>query len=70
MVEVPLPRNGAVLNGVNGGARLMTLAFTSLRTVPGTIRWHSWAAPAVFEVLPPSKFLKQALGLAGDGAVP
>lgn len=70
MVEVPLPRNGAVLNGVKGGARWMTLAFRSLRTVPDTIRWHSWAAPAVYEVLPPRKYIKRALGLAGDSAVP
>lgn len=70
LVEVPLPHNGAVLNGVKGGARWMTLAFTSLRTVPGTIRWHSWASPAVYEVLPPRKYIKRALGLAGDNAVP
>lgn len=70
LVEVPLPRNGAVLSAVNGGARWMTLAFTSLHTVPGTIRWHSWAAPAVYEVFPPSKYIKRALGLAGDSAVP
>lgn len=38
LVEVPLPHKGAVLSGVSGGARWMTLAFTGFHTVPSTIR--------------------------------
>lgn len=70
LVEVSRPRNGAQWCEWTSQVDDMILAFTSLCTVPGTIRWHSWAAPAFYEVLPPSKYIKRALGLAGDSAAP